>query len=265
MAVSLKTPILKQVLTLLGVLVLLLVAFGLVILRTNSQIQLALKNPLERLSAVEKNTEKIPTLVTSMQTTEDRVLELQTKVQLYFDRSLDNKTAENVTGRAVNKVLETKNPIERRAALTVASDVLDRANAHHVSLNREKVSQFGLSLLGQPIDASDLGRFKDLMAKLAREWTSHSAFDKRSPRVLYLIDKEQKLDGMSFRDVIFVKSKILYDDGWMDLENVGFIDCTFDVSLRGGKEFYRGLFESQGLVPTVSLKSPGRPGPPKER
>lgn len=261
MTVSRTAADLKKTAAILGVIVAALAvlagAAGFVSYISKSEIGTALQKPLERLSTVEENTKNIPKLESTLRETENTVIRLQTTVEVYFGKQpLDKKSAEIVTGRAVDRALVAKNPSERKAALDIASDVLERTASHHVVLDYKKISKYGLSLLEQTVEGSD--ELKTALSKLARQRTLGSPPPEAvQPSDSFIVDKEQRLDGTSFKNVTFVNCRILYDDGWLNLENVRFINCTFDVSLRGGKEFYRGLFKSEESVATVSVKSPG--------
>ena len=40
---------------------------------------------------------------------------------------------------------------------------------------------------------------------------------------------EQLLDGIHWHNVVFAKTRIRYEGGEVELDNVRFIDCTFDL------------------------------------
>ncbi len=53
------------------------------------------------------------------------------------------------------------------------------------------------------------------------------------------------LDGLRLRNVIFLNSKMIYAGGPAEMENVYFVNCTFDVRRSPkGRELFAALFAS---------------------
>ena len=259
--IRMPTKLVAAVLGIAGIVVVLFAAVALVRYISKSAINTALEKPIERLNIVEGHTQKIPNLEQAQRDTEKRIIKLQTTLDVYLENQpIDKKTAENITGRAVDKALNTKDPIEKGTALYVAGEILEKATSHHVVLGSKKVSQHGLALLQQGIQPSEEPSYETVLARLAKQRTLifPPPTAPSNQAASFIIGKEQVLDGTSFTNVTFVDCTIVYNDGWLSLENVRFINCNFNVSLVAGKHLYQALFESEEAIPQVSVKSPGK-------
>jgi hypothetical protein len=188
-----------------------------------------------------------------------QLTELTVKFDLYFDKQLNKKVAENTVQRAVEAVGSSQDKTQRIVALKVASHVLERAAANHVPIDHKKANASGLALLEQQYADDEKPALRETLSELARQRTlKFPAPQVPKENSKYIVGGDQRLDGPHFQDVTFVNCKILYSDGFLDLQNVRFINCTFDVFPENtGKEFYTALFSSNEPIPTVTVKTPG--------
>jgi hypothetical protein len=64
-----------------------------------------------------------------------------------------------------------------------------------------------------------------------------------------------KLDGMKLKNIIFKDSKIIYEGGPVQMENVYFVNCTFEVSKKpNGKNFASTVLAS---APATTFQAGG--------
>jgi hypothetical protein len=205
--------------------------------------------------------EKQTTLERDHQTTREKLTELSIRFDIYFgDKAKDRAAVQNITDRAIDTVLTSKDPVERTVGLRVARNVLSKASANHVAIDHKKIEKNGLALLEQSFEGNERVELKETLSEFARQRTLMVPEQSRpNPAYKYIVGGDQTLDGSNWENVTFVNCKIKYGDGWLSLKNVRFINCIFDVFLEStGKEFYEVLFKSPDLIPTVTVKSPGR-------
>lgn len=216
--------------------------------------------PLERIVKLETEAAKISNLETAQTKMQSQLVELNLKFDLYFDKTLDTNTLGQVVGRAVTRAVNTQDKIQQTAALNIAKTVLEKADTKRIVIDYKKINQFGLALLKQHYEADQRSVLKDTVAKLAKQRTQKNSTPvipkDDEQKTKYIFDVEQQLDGTAFKDVTFVNSTINYDNGWIGLDNVRFINCTFEVyPLDTGKKFYEALFESDVPIPTVTVST----------
>lgn len=73
------------------------------------------------------------------------------------------------------------------------------------------------------------------------------------PMFFLITEARLKLDGMFMKNVIIENSQVDYYGGPVDLENVYFVNCKFQVQQQpNGLEFAKGIFEAH---PSVNLKT----------
>lgn len=205
---------------------------------------------------IAQTSDKVTELVTQQGKMQNQLTDLSVSFQVYFGKQLVNgKVAENTLQHAIDFARTSQDKRERTVALRVAGNVLDKAAANHVVVNHKKVNDYGLTLL-----ESDVEDQKEALSQAAKQRTLRFPPPSVPPGPKYIVGKDQVLDGTAFRDVTFVDCKIIYTDGWLELKNVHFINCTFDVQPENtGKEFYRVLFSSNEPIPTVTVKTQGAP------
>ena len=74
----------------------------------------------------------------------------------------------------------------------------------------------------------------------------------RGNQFIFASDGDVLLDGKHFKNVVFRNVKVVYNGGPSILENVYFLNCTFDVSPGpAGQEFAGKLLEGG---PSVTAK-----------
>jgi hypothetical protein len=195
-----------------------------------------------------------------------QLTDLSVTLQIYLGKQLVNgKVVENTLQHAFDFVRSSQDKGERIVALKVAGNVLDKAAANHVVVNYKKVNEHGLALLQQYEDDQ-----KDVIQQTLSSAAKQRTLKFPPPKVpqenpKYVVGGEKRLDGNSFHDVTFVDCKIIYGDGWLDLENVRFINCSFDVLPENtGRDFYTALFSSDDPIPAVTVRTPGPPPSEKQ-
>lgn len=108
--------------------------------------------------------------------------------------------------------------------------------APDVEIQHSKAPQGGLTcLIG--VDNSFEGRFDHILFNLTghpgvEAMCSHT--EKLSDNIVLSDSKvlggRQRLDiGVHFKNVVFIGTRILYNGGEVDLDNVAFVNCTFDI------------------------------------
>lgn len=254
-----QTSVVTVLGVLLGILGILAAAAGFIMYVSRAEIGKELQGPLSRLATVENDTRRIPGIEATQRDIEKNLMALATEFRLYFGKqSLDKTKVQSIADDAVTTAVETKDPAERAVALRVARNVLSKASDHHVTMNPEKTNRLGLKLLAQKFEGADQTALRDALSELARQRTLIvSPPPSRSPDFTYIVDKEQTLDGTAFKNVTFVNCTIIYGDGWLNLNNVRFINCIFDVAPETGKDIYQALFKSLDPIPTVSAQTRG--------
>ncbi|MGB8510749.1 MAG: hypothetical protein WCD76_20425 [Pyrinomonadaceae bacterium] len=232
-----------------------------------------LTEPLQRLVRVEEKVSKLDAIDQRQVSIQQQLTELGLQLKLYFgERSFDRKTIEEILEKTIGLVRDTQDPIEKTVALNITNDVLDKASAKNIVLERKKVNQHGLTLLGQNYGFDQQDKLKAAVSKLARQRTLQPApikilkereqnivTDKKIPKEQeqkIITGKEINLDANSFEDVTFENCSIIYGQGWIGIKNVHFVNCTFDVfPIDKGKELYEALFKSDEPIPSVTVSS----------
>lgn len=217
--------------------------------------------PFERIINVESETKKIKGLEEAQTNMQLKLVELNTKFDVYFDKTLDKNTAEQTVGRAVNRAIGSQDPIQQTVALNVAQTILDKAKAKRIVIDYKKANEYGLAVLKPSYKDDQKPAVKATVSKLAYQ-RNLKIPEPQIPKdnekgTEYIIGGERMLDGTPYKDVTFVGSTIIYDRGWLGLENVRFINCTFNIAPEdAGKEFYLALFGSEDPIPVVTVRTP---------
>lgn len=116
---------------------------------------------------------------------------------------------------------------------SVTPEAMSGPAVYHVTQQLSLKPQTSLQAPGAVVDGSALPAGMDLLqigsTSLAKNGDSVSG--------LTLSDVTQTLDGVEWKDVVFVNSTIRYRGGDLKLENVRFVNCTFQVpeSNRGSQ------------------------------
>ncbi|MCA1630643.1 MAG: hypothetical protein LC785_06990 [Acidobacteria bacterium] len=222
--------------------------------------------PLERIVAMEQKTQKIDGLETSQNAMREQIIRLDTKFDVYFDKTLDKNTAEEGIGRAINRAISSQDHVQQTAALDIAKTILDKAISKRIVIDYKKANQHGLAILKQSYKDDQKPIVKADVSKLAEQRTAKSPApaipENNKKESEYIKGGQHVLDGTFYKDVTFVNSKITYGDGWLGLENVRFINCTFEIAPEAaGKAFYLALFKSDDPIPSITVMLHG-PLPP---
>lgn len=217
--------------------------------------------PMERIIKLEQDTRKIPELEKNQNDMNKQLIELNTKFEVYFDKTLDTQTAEQALGRAVNRATNSQDPLQRTAALNITGHILDKITSRRKVIDYKKANQLGLALLRRDYEGEEKLKLEAAVSKVARQRNlklpAPPLPKDEEEKSKYIVGGERVLDATLYKDVTFVDCVIRYHDGWIGLENVRFINCTFEVSPENyGKKFYEELFKSEEPIPSVTLKTP---------
>lgn len=229
---------------------------------------IAKDGPLERLVTVETEIKKIPGLDQTQREMQRQLTTLDTKFDVYFDKTLDINTAEQAVGRAIGRAIRTQDNVQKTVALEVAQLVLDKATSKPIVIDYKKANEYGLAILNHSYNDDQKPVVKATISKIAKQRNLKIPVPPipkdNQQESKYILGGDRVLDGTFYKDVTFVDSKIIYGDGWLGLENVRFINCTFEVSpVDSGRVFYLALFKSDDPIPSVTVK-PNSPLPPSK-
>jgi hypothetical protein len=217
--------------------------------------------PFERIVKVEAETAKIKGLEETQTNMQLKLVELNTKFDVYFDKTLDKNTAEQTVGRAVSRAVGSQDPLQQTVALNVAQTILDKAKTKRIVIDYKKANQYGLAVLKPSYRDDQKPVVKDTVSKIAYQ-RNLKIPEPQIPKdeekeTEYIIGGDRVLDGTPYKDVTFVGSTITYGSGWLGLENVRFINCTFNIAPEDmGKAFYLSLFGSDDPIPVVTVRTP---------
>jgi hypothetical protein len=219
--------------------------------------------PLQTLvsNGIKTTDDKVTELRNQQNQMQVKLFELTADFKIYSEGKLaNNKAIENTAQRAIDVAGTSQEKGERIEALKVAGHVLEKAAANHVIVNYKKVNSQGLAVLEQYVDGQkDVA--KETLSSLAKLRTLKFPAPKMpQERSKYIVGGDQRLDGRLLQDKTFVDCKIIFSNGWLGLENVRFINCTFDVLPESiGREFYKSLFSSDSPIPEINVRTPGPP------
>jgi hypothetical protein len=132
-----------------------------------------------------------------------------------------------------------------RSGESIASTPMNEGSVYHVSSQFALLPKTDWQAAGAVVDGSAIPSGTDVL----HASSGSLARNRDSIRGLTLNGVTQTLDGVEWKDVVFVNSRVRYRGGDLKLDNVRFVHCTFEVpeNARGAQLADYATLESGAL------------------